>query len=73
LDEDAVLVLGVEGDPQPMELSEGDSLRVTGELRRFDLAGIEDEFELDLEDAQYEGVEGEAVIVAASIEVSPSD
>lgn len=48
-------------------------LQVTGTVRQFNVAELEDEFGVDYDDERYEDVEGEAVIVADQVVTLPGE
>lgn len=54
-------------DAQQAAVAEGDYVQVTGTIRQFDIATIEQEFGLDLDDALYEGFDQRFVVVAENV------
>ncbi|MGY1634420.1 hypothetical protein ACI784_22200 [Geodermatophilus sp. SYSU D01186] len=54
-------------DAQQAAVAEGDFVQVTGTVREFDLATIEQEFGLDLDDALYEDFDRRFVILAENV------
>jgi len=73
LADDEVLILGVSEGAQAVEVGEGERLRITGTLRRFDAAAMEGEVDVDLDDDSFAAFEDEAVIMAESIEATASE
>lgn len=67
---DSVLVVGTEGGVIGRE---GDTVQVTGTVRQFDLASIEQEAGYDLEDELFTPFEGQTVIVAQSMRTVAGD
>jgi len=59
-----VLVL----DAQQATVAESDYVQVTGTVRRFDLATLEQDLGSDLDDALYEDFEGDLVLVAQNVQ-----
>lgn len=68
LDEEPVLVIYDQAD---FSLAEGQSVLVGGEVRPFDLAALEDQTGLDLEDAPIQANRTDPVLVADSITRAP--
>ena len=66
LDDDALLIVSAE--PQPEVFNEATAY-VTGVVRRFDLATIEAELGLDLDDGRFAPYQGDPVVVARIVEV----
>lgn len=61
-------VTGQSGDAP---LSQGETVRITGEVREFDLPGIEREIGVDLDDESLDAYDGMPSIVASSISLDP--
>lgn len=83
-----LLVVGAEGafpvplavDPADAEglgedevLEEDDVVQVTGTVRMFVIAEVEDEIGLDLDDDLYVDFEGETVLVASEVDMTPEE
>ena len=68
LAEGGVLVVRT-GGPAP-DVAELDNVRATGTLQEFDVTAFEQQQGVELDDALYEGYQGEPVLVAA--EIGPS-
>ena len=54
-------------DAQQAAVAEGDYVQVSGTIREFDIAAIEEEFGLDLDDDLYEGFEQRFVVLADNV------
>jgi hypothetical protein len=62
------IVEGVEGE---VEVGEDDIVQVTGTIREFNVADIEDELGYGLDDAVFEEFAGEPVVVAKNVFLTP--
>lgn len=54
-------------------LTEGDSIRITGEVRRFDLREVEQEVGADLSEETLDAYVGTSAIIADAISLKPPD
>lgn len=63
--ENPVLVVGAD---VPSGLAGGDQVRVSGTVREFQVAGYEEDLDLDLIDDEFEDFDGDPAIQAASVE-----
>ncbi len=77
---DELLIVGaqqlpniIEGVPEgePAEIGEDDIVQVTGTVREFVITDIEEEIGADLDDALFEEFEGQPVVVAEQVFLSP--
>lgn len=57
-------------DATQASVSEDDFVKVTGTVQQFDIAQIEEDFGVDLDDELYEPFDGEFVLVAESVNPS---
>ncbi|MGH4010245.1 MAG: hypothetical protein ACRDTH_19155 [Pseudonocardiaceae bacterium] len=64
LGENPILVVGAN---LPAGLTTGDTVRVTGTVKEFQVPGYEKDFDLDLIDQEFEDFDGDPAIQASSI------
>jgi hypothetical protein len=69
LDPNEILVVRTSEQAQDVAVAEGDGIRISGELRLFELAEVESGFRLDLDNELYDRYQTDPVILADFVEV----
>lgn len=72
LDSQNVLVINATGQPFTLPSTNNIPIQITGQVRRFDLAQINQDYKLDLQSDYYRDYENQPVIVAKSLALSPN-
>ncbi|MCC5636591.1 hypothetical protein LC593_12100 [Nostoc sp. CHAB 5844] len=71
-DNQNILVINATGQPFTLPSTNNIPIQITGQVRRFDLAQINQDYKLDLQSEYYRDHEDQPVIVAKSLALSPN-
>ncbi|MBD2491287.1 hypothetical protein H6G77_27705 [Aulosira sp. FACHB-615] len=71
-DSQNILVINATGKPFTLPSTNDIPLQITGQVRRFDLAKINQDYKLDLQSEYYSDYDDQPVIVAKSLALSPN-
>jgi len=72
IEDQDILIINATGQPFTLPSTNNIPVQITGQVRRFDLAQINQDYNLDLQSAEYyENYDNQPVIVAKSLALSP--
>ncbi|WP_245894864.1 hypothetical protein [Nostoc cycadae] len=71
-DNQNILVINATGQPFTLPSTNNIPIQITGQVRRFDLAQINQDYKLDLQTDYYRDYDDQPVIVAKSLALSPN-